>query len=105
MILEAFSTHLKTNTIPDKPPERILMEWLTSILLFPPAPGDQVGRVIHTEIAMSECNGQFLFEGTSKTGRELLRSLTLYCRSYDHWQFSRWVHEVRASDFQCQYDA
>lgn len=103
MILEAFSAHLKAHGKPGQPPERILLAWLTSILLLPPAPDDQIGKILHTEIALVEANGHYLFEGKSDTGRQLLKTLTQYCRSYDHWQFSRWVHEVRASDFKRKY--
>lgn len=103
LILEAFSTHLKAHTKPNYPPERVLMEWLTSILLLPPKPGDLIGKIVHTEISRVEGQGHYWFEGKSNTGRELLTTLTQYCRSYDHWQFSRWVHEVRASDFQRKY--
>jgi hypothetical protein len=99
LILEAFSTHLKAHNQPNDPPERILMEWLTTALLYPPAPGDMIGKILHTEISRMESQGYYWFEGKSDTGRELLNTLTQYCRSYDHWQFSRWVHEVRASDF------
>lgn len=103
MILEAFSSHLKANHKQGHPPERVLMEWLTGILLLPPAPNDQIGKIIHTELALIETNGHQVFEGKSDTGCELLKSLTQYCRSYDHWQFSRWVHEIRASDFNRKY--
>ncbi|MCE3235890.1 MAG: hypothetical protein K0Q50_2070 [Vampirovibrio sp.] len=99
MILEAFSTYLKQQQPMGHSPERILFDWLHRILLLPPAPDDMVGRVIHAEIALINCNGHRGFEGKSETGRQLLRSMVQYCRSYDHWQFSRWVHELRASDF------
>lgn len=75
------------------------MAWLARILLLPPAPNDMVGRVVHAEITMVHAQGRTLFEGNSHTGRKLLKSLIDYCRSYDHWQFTRWVHELRASDF------
>lgn len=105
MILEAFSTYLKQKQNQELSPERILFEWLNRILVLPPAPDDMVGRVIHAEIEMINCNGHFGFEGKSETGRQLLKSLILYCRSYDHWQFSRWIHEVRASDFSQKFGA
>lgn len=103
MILEAFSAHLKKHFKAGCPPERILMQWLTGMLLIPAAPDDMVAKVLHAEISLFECNGHHYFEGNSPTGRLLLKSLTQYCRSYDHWQFSRWVHEVQASDFKPKY--
>jgi hypothetical protein len=63
------------------------------------APDDMVGRVIHTEIEMFDCNGFPTFEGKSDTGRKLLESLYKYCRSYDHWKFTQWLHVLNASDF------
>lgn len=99
MILEAFSAYLQLEKNGSLPPEQALMSWLTRILLLPPAPNDMVGRVIHAEIRMLDCDGRTLFEGKSHTGRQLLKSLIHYCRSFDHWQFTRWVHELRASDF------
>lgn len=99
MILEAFSAYLKLEQNRSVQPEQALMAWLTRILLMPPAPQDMISRVIHTEIRMLECDGRTLFEGKSNTGRQLLKSLIHFCRSFDHWQFTRWVHEIRASDF------
>lgn len=99
MILEAFSAYLQKQEHQERSPERHLYDWLARILLLPPAPDDMVGRVIHAEIELIDCNGYRGFEGKSTTGHQLLKSLVAYCRSYDHWQFSRWIHEVRASDF------
>jgi hypothetical protein len=99
LILEAFSDYLKEEHNRERSPEQALMAWLTRILLLPPAPDDMVGRVIHAEISMVHMHGRALFEGNSHTGRKLLKSLIEYCRSYDHWQFTRWVHDLRASDF------
>lgn len=102
MILHAFSVYLQQPQNRGRAPEKVLFEWLMRILLVPPAPNDpndMVARVIHAEIALIECDGHTGFEGKSDTGCQLLKSLTEYCRSFDHWQFSRWVHEVQASDF------
>jgi hypothetical protein len=99
LILHAFSVYLQQPKNRGRAPEKVLFEWLMKILLLSPAPDDMVGRVIHAEIALMECNGHPGFEGKSDTGRQLLSSLTQYCRSFDHWQFSRWVHDVQASDF------
>lgn len=100
MILEAFSETLRTYNGQTCSPERVLFDWLTDHLTLPPAPNDMIGRVLHTEIEMIDCNGFPAFEGRSHTGRILLESLYKYCRSYDHWQFTRWLHERQASDFE-----
>lgn len=99
MILTAFSKHLKAKANLEKPPERVLYTWLAGILLQPPAPGDTIARILHTEIEIIDCEGHLGFEGKTDTGHQLLKSLYEFCRSYDHWQFSRWLHEVQASDF------
>jgi hypothetical protein len=99
MILEAFSRVLQAPENRGLAPETVLSRWLASILLVPPAPDDQVARVIHTEIAMCRRSSHYVFEGQSRTGTALLESMYSYCRSYDHWQFSRWLHHTRASDF------
>jgi hypothetical protein len=99
LILKTFSQHLKLKANRQKAPEKVLYEWLAAQLLQPPAPDDTIGRIIHTEIALIDCDGHLGFEGKTNTGRQLLNSLYQFCRSYDHWQFSRWIHEVRASDF------
>lgn len=104
MILEAFAQHLRAQTGSRYPqasqkPEQILYEWLLDRLSVPPEAIDPIGNILHTEIAIRDCNGHYILEGRSDTGHRLLNSLYQFCRSYDHWQFSRWVHEVRASDF------
>lgn len=99
MILEAFSTELKAQPNQSRTPERVLFEWLCRMLLVPPAPDDHIGKILHTEIAMIDCNGLPAFEGRTDTGRVLLESLYKYCRSYDHWKFSHWLHQLNASDF------
>lgn len=99
MILEAFSEELKACANHGRVPEHVLFEWLSRYLQTPPAPDDMVGRILHTEIAMVDCNGLLAFEGKSNTGNILLESLYKYCRSYDHWKFSQWLHRLNASDF------
>jgi len=34
-----------------------------------------------------------------ETGKELLNSLFIFADSYDQQRFSRWIHNVKASDF------
>lgn len=100
MILKAFSEELRLSRNHDRTPEQVLFDWLLKILLMPPAPSDVIGKIVHTEIALIDCNGYPAFEGKTNTGCQLLESLFSFCRSYDHWQFSRWLHERQASDFQ-----
>ena len=99
MILEAFAQVLLDERNRARVPEHVLFEWLTDILSLPPAPDDLVGKVVHTEITMYDCNGFPAFEGKSRSGHILMHSLQSYCRSFDHWQFTRWLHERQATDF------
>jgi hypothetical protein len=106
LILKAFSEQLRLEKNRGHAPERVLLEWLTCILLMPPAPDDMVARVIHAEIDLNQYDAShYGFEGRSESGRRLLSSLYEFCRSYDHWQFSRWVHELSASDFTGNLDS
>ena len=91
MILEAFSRVLQAPENRHRAPEQVLNCWLAEMLLLPPAPNDQVARVLHAEIAMCRWSERITFEGRSRSGKTLLRSLYSYCRSYDNWQFSRWL--------------
>jgi len=104
MILTAFGKTLKERYEPGVPPEKILAEWLTVILLVPPMPDNtdpdnMVSRLIHHEIEMIQTPQGVVFEGRTDTGAALLNSLYQFCRSYDHWQFRRWLHHIQASDF------
>lgn len=99
MILEAFSDVMKREYRQSCDPVAILHDWLESYLERPVDPYDPISQVIHTEIEMIYDTGERAFEGLSRSGKVLLKSLTSYCISYDHWQFSRWLHDLRASDF------
>lgn len=99
MILEAFSDELKKQEYWDTPPEQVLMLWLAKILRRPAFPGHHVANVIHAELELVIADGKTTFYPRSKSGEKLLNSLYKYCRSYDHWQYTRWLHHVQASDF------
>lgn len=99
MIIEAFSTILQDPDNRDRIPERVLYDWLAETLLVPPAPLDHVAQVLHTEVELFDHEGGYSFEGRSESGNRLLVALFNYCRSYDQWQFSRFVHHINASDF------
>lgn len=78
----------------------ILYEWLYKHLSIPCQEHDPVSRVLHTEVIMVQFDEAYYFEPSSPSGEMLLDSLEAYCESYDNWQFSRWLHNVKASDFQ-----
>lgn len=99
MIIEAFSIVLQRPENRDRIPERVLYDWLVQILLVPPSPEDHVAKILHTEVELLNHEGGYNFEGRSESGNRLLVALFNYCRSYDQWQFSRFVHHINASDF------
>ncbi len=99
MILEAFSQVLQLPENRDRAPEDVLDEWLWEILSAQPETNDMVGASIHAEIMPTFWNGDLAFQGRSMSGRRLLKSLQSYCKSYEHWQFAKWIHHIKASDF------
>lgn len=99
MILEAFSEVLREEYHQGRTAEEILHAWLSAHLDTPAGEENSVGRVLHTEVSRLNLNGETWFTGRSASGNRLLDSLYSYCKSYESWQFSRWLHHIRASDF------
>lgn len=99
MILEAFSQvlHLEREQTGD-PAVDILHRWLHRILTQRET-SDNTTKVIHMEIAMIAQHGQIAFLGRSPSGERLLNSLYIYCESYENWQFSRWLHDLKPHAF------
>ena len=83
-------------------------------------PVTNVDRVLHCEMSICaakasrrtggeedflpryERNGSkraYVFKGTSDSGRRLLKSLYEYCLSYEQQKWARFVHGLKASDF------
>jgi hypothetical protein len=106
LILEAFAQHLQSRPITegklDLKPELVLYHWVLGYLNMEPNLADPVSTVLHAEIQVFNADGHLALEGKSESGRRLLKTLYQFCRSYDHWQFSRWLHHIRASDFRRQ---
>lgn len=97
MIIKAFSDYLKDFS-PEIPPVILLSRWLKDKLQKPPE--DNVDRVIHQEIAyLKNKRGIFTLIGKSDSGRLLLESMYNFALSYEHQNFSRWVHKIKPKDF------
>jgi hypothetical protein len=64
-----------------------------------PSTEDKVRDVLVAEIELTLETPVLLFQGKSPSGDILLKSLYEYCLSYEDWQYRRWLHEVKASDF------
>jgi hypothetical protein len=110
VILEAFSRYLQAAD-PSVPATRVLVRWLWERLSIPAQ--TNVDRVLRHEIAIDwqavdvsrhETNHltvepRFAFVTSTESGRRLLKSLYEYAMSYEQQKWSRWVHCVKASDF------
>ncbi|MBS1953039.1 MAG: hypothetical protein JST89_02575 [Cyanobacteria bacterium SZAS-4] len=114
MILEAFAEYLKAAD-PKTPSTEVLAQWLIERLSTPPR--NNVDRVVHCEMAMLKTGksqverklkdvvsepkdlSAYTFTGKSASGKRLLRSLYEYCLSYDSQKWTRFVHNLKASDF------
>lgn len=97
MILEEFSEYLKKFN--DKiPADLLLSRWLKIKLLEEPK--TLIDKIINKEICISLNNqNNFPFSGRSKTGTNLIESLYNYAQSYEQQKFNRWLHNLKASDF------
>lgn len=97
MIIKAFSEYLKT-VKSDIPPILLLSKWLR--LKLSKEPADNIEKVIHTEIGFfNNQKGMYMLAGKTKTGKILIESLYNYALSYEQHNFNKWLHRLKASDF------
>ena len=108
MIIEAFSKYLQESDS-EQSAVSILVRWLWERLSLPAQ--NNVDRVIKHEIRIEQSEPEmnqdettykdtrYLFVPLSKSGSSLLKSLYEYAMSYEQQKWSRWVHCVKASDF------
>lgn len=110
VILEAFAKYLQAAD-PTVPASSILARWLWERLTSPAQ--NNVDRVIRSEVIIErndsnlmqsykdEATGaRYSFLPQSRSGGRLLTSLYEYAMSYEQQKWSRWVHAVKASDFE-----
>lgn len=97
MIIQAFSDYIKQ--FDDEISTNVLLfGWLKYKLSK--MPENNVDKVIHKEISiLSDKNYKIIFAGNSETGRNLLTALYNFADSYEQQKFTRWVHNLKASDF------
>lgn len=97
MIIKAFSEYVK-NVKSDIPTILLLSKWLRDKLSKKPE--DNIKRVIHHEIAqIKNKKGQYILIGKTNSGKLLLESLYKYALSYEQHNFNKWLHNIKASDF------
>lgn len=117
MILEAFSKYLQ-EADPTLSSTEVLARWLWEKLSLPAE--SNVDRVIHTEIRVCRADlrdgdachllvphpddaedlADYIYCGSSESGTRLLNSLHEYCLSYEAQKWARWVHQLKATDFE-----
>lgn len=115
MILEAFAQYLQ-QADPEVPATYMLARWLWERLSCPPE--SNIDNVLHCEISIAKSYGNgkkslrldasakgptYVFHGKSVSGVKLLQSLYQYSLSYEQHKWARWVHWLKASDFNERY--
>lgn len=111
MILEAFAKYLH-DAEASLPASSVLARWLWERLTLPPE--CSVDKVLRAEIQVEIAQARrkrvgrppdapdtpnFVFSASSESGKRLLKSLYEYAMSYEQQKWARWVHRVKASDF------
>jgi hypothetical protein len=111
VILEAFAKYLHAAD-PELPAPSVLARWLWERLSLPPE--TNVDRVLRCEISLcprarggryalrletGSDGPRYVFQANSESGERLLNSLYQYALSYEQQKWNRWVHRVKASDF------
>lgn len=117
LIIEAFAKYLHSAD-PATPAPVILGRWLWERLTSPPECNED--RVLRAELAIEVADivgnsgsvrgwaaslvPGYYFNPASENGKRMLRSLYEYASSYEQQKWSRWVHCVKASDFNQLYN-
>lgn len=110
MILEAFANYLQAAD-PAVPAQTVLVRWLWEKLTLPAQ--NSVDKVLRSEITVEHSlqnmsktpeneyptQSRYCFNPVSVSGRRLLISLYEYSMSYEQQKWARWVHGLKASDF------
>ncbi len=113
MIIDAFANYLRKSD-PELSALVILARWLWENLTFAEN-NTQISKVLKAEIAVSISKKNlsntdfkpvkplnvpvYLFSPKSPTRKVLLQNLYDFCLSYEHQKWSRFIHHVKASDF------
>jgi len=97
MIIREFAKYVQKFSV-DIPSLIILNKWLKDKLSH--TPETKIDKIIHNEIGLlKNKRGEFLLIGKNQSGRILLEALYNYTQSYDQHKFGKWVHNLKASDF------
>jgi hypothetical protein len=117
MILEAFAKYLHSADSTISATD-VLARWLWERLSIPAE--STADQVLHCELRLLATNSAqnhllslklpdkngkkpliYIFQANSATGNKLLKSLYEYSLSYEQQKWARFVHTLKASDFNC----
>jgi hypothetical protein len=109
MILEAFARYLH-NSCQETDATQVLGRWLWERLTLPPETLED--KILRSELNVdiedmddlsgpytAYNNAHYIFSAHSDSGKRLLKVLYEYASGYEQQKWSRFVHGVKASDF------
>jgi hypothetical protein len=111
LILDAFSRVLRHPDHANQPATDVLMEWLYAVLMEQPWQAldslndqdltrSQITAVLSSAFDIIETNHDHrVIVSRSANAQALLDSLLAYARCYEDWQYRRWLHQAKATDF------
>jgi hypothetical protein len=111
MIIETFSRVLRHPDHAGRPAREVLLEWIADVLSGQPwqmldtmtddtLTPTQVHAVLTYAFKVTvDAQGKLSVRPHSTAAQQLLHSLLDYAESYESWQYRRWLHHQKASDF------
>lgn|SRR5574344_9981 len=77
-------------------PMKLLHVWLRSVINKNPK--NNIDKIVHKEIMYCENeNGDYLIVGKSDSGRVLVSALIKFAKSYENYNYSKWVEITEKS--------
>jgi hypothetical protein len=111
LILDAFSRVLRHPDNATASPAQLLVEWITAILTDQPMTSldslsdndltpAQIKAIFSQAFQLIQTNhGPPAIVSRHTHAQQLLDSLLHYAHSFDDWQYRRWLHTTKATDF------
>ena len=111
LILESFSRVLRHPDHIAQPATEVLMQWLYDVLMEKPwialeslsdhdLTDSQIRAVLSSAFDVVVAGqGQWAIVSRSANAQHLLDSLLQYARCFEDWQYRRWLHQAKATDF------
>jgi hypothetical protein len=111
LILETFSRVIRHPDYTGQPATEVLMQWLYAVLMEKPFSSleslseqdltdSQVKAILCAAFDVIEAGqGHWAIISRTANAQHLLDSLMQYARCYEDWQYRRWLHQTKATDF------